>query len=244
MNETEQNKRCNYWRFLWILHQFISGKTSQILAKIMDWPQNMSYQFPELKWENKSGLTLVYVTCPQRLTCPEEMRTRLFWILYFVLPWRRTCLLRWNFRTNDSPHTPHENGLSPLCVRRCTFNVLESKNVKKQTLQVYGLSPACTRLCNTRPAFCLNDLLHRVHVCGRSPVCIVLCKLRLPMLAKVLLHSLHSYGLNPTCSSAVCLLRWYLRMKDLLHILHTCRCTKLFPGCFVLICLFRWPTQT
>jgi hypothetical protein len=162
----------------------------------------------------------------------------------FFLAWRRTCLLRWNFRTNDCPHKSHENGLSPLCDRRCTFRVLESKNVKKQTLQVNGLSPECTRLCKARLAFCLNDLLHTVHVCGRSPVCTVLCTLRLPTLAKVLLQNLHSYGRNNECSSAVCLLRWYFRMKDLLHILHTCSRTKLLPSCFVAICLFRWPAWT
>lgn len=67
--------------------------------------------------------------------------------IFFVLMWRRACLVRWSLRMNRRSHTGQTNFFSPVCVRRCLDSSSERANLLSQPsqLQLKGFSPMLGR---------------------------------------------------------------------------------------------------
>lgn len=63
--------------------------------------------------------------------------------IFFVVMWRRACLVRWSLRMNRRSHTGHTNFFSPVCVRRWRESSSERANLLSQPsqLQLKGFSP-------------------------------------------------------------------------------------------------------
>lgn len=64
--------------------------------------------------------------------------------IFFVVMWRRACLVRWSLRMNRRSHTGQTNFFSPVCVRRCRDSSSERANLLSQPsqLQLNGFSPS------------------------------------------------------------------------------------------------------
>lgn len=62
---------------------------------------------------------------------------------FFVVMWRRACLVRWSLRMNRRSHTGHTNFFSPVCVRRWRESSSDRANLLSQPsqLQLNGFSP-------------------------------------------------------------------------------------------------------
>lgn len=63
--------------------------------------------------------------------------------IFFVVMWRRACLVRWSLRMKRRSHTGHTNFFSPVCVRRWRESSSERANLLSQPsqLQLKGFSP-------------------------------------------------------------------------------------------------------
>lgn len=63
--------------------------------------------------------------------------------IFFVVMWRRACLVRWSLRMNRRSHTGHTNFFSPVCVRRWRESSSDRANLLSQPsqLQLKGFSP-------------------------------------------------------------------------------------------------------
>lgn len=63
--------------------------------------------------------------------------------IFFVVMWRRACLVRWSLRMNLLSHTGHTNFFSPVCVRRWRESSSDRANLLSQPsqLQLKGFSP-------------------------------------------------------------------------------------------------------
>lgn len=63
--------------------------------------------------------------------------------IFFVVMWRRACLVRWSLRMNRRSHTGQTNFFSPVCVRRWRESSSERANLLSQPsqLQLKGFSP-------------------------------------------------------------------------------------------------------
>ena len=82
-------------------------------------------------------------------------------------------LLDWE---NASLHTKHVNGLSPVCIRLCTFKSLEVENVLSHKSQTNDFSPLCFRtLWTFNWLFCLQEYSQISQTNGLSSVCFLLC---------------------------------------------------------------------
>ena len=70
-----------------------------------------------------------------------------------------TCFFKWPDCLKDLLHTSHENGRSPLCVRKCTFNANCDLKDLLHTSHEKGRSPLCVRKCTFNADCELRDLL-------------------------------------------------------------------------------------
>lgn len=63
--------------------------------------------------------------------------------IFFVVMWRRACLVRWSLRMNRRSHTGHTNFFSPVCVRRWRESSSDRANLLSHPsqLQLKGFSP-------------------------------------------------------------------------------------------------------
>ena len=59
--------------------------------------------------------------------------------------------------------------LVPVCVRMCSFNVLNRVNIFSHSPHLYGLSSLCTGMCTLRSVERAKRLPHSVHSNGFSP---------------------------------------------------------------------------
>uniref|UniRef100_A0A3B3ZLK4 Secreted protein n=1 Tax=Periophthalmus magnuspinnatus TaxID=409849 RepID=A0A3B3ZLK4_9GOBI len=85
--------------------------------------------------------------------------------------WVLSCLRRLDDTTKDFRHSPHLNGRSPECTRRCLLRLQRSANDLSHSVQEKGLSlkPRCARWCRLKLEGSENILPHCGQRKGFSP---------------------------------------------------------------------------
>ena len=63
------------------------------------------------------------------------------------------CFFKCALRENADPHTSHEKGFSPVCVRMWLFNVPTCENADPHISQEKGFSPVCECMWLCKCAF-------------------------------------------------------------------------------------------
>ena len=143
-----------------------------------------------------------------------------------------TCFFKWPDCLKDLLHTSHENGRSPLCVRKCTFNANCDLKDLLHTSHEKGRSSLCTMRKCTFNADCeLRDLLHTSQEKRRFPLWACSCNFKVCWCLKDFLQISHENWRSLPWLHGVS--RGLPRFKDVLHTsLDSRRCPEWMFGCF------------
>ena len=149
----------------------------------------------------------------------------------------RKCTFKLDKLEHSLPQSPHsKTGLSTLCTSWCLLKLQDDENVFEHISHVNGFSPVWVRLCTFKFDKLVHSFPHVSHLkTGLSPLWISLCLFKLLDTENVFEHISHVNGFSP-----VWVWLWTLRFDKLLHSLPQIPHLKTgLSPLWIRVCLFR-----